>query len=148
MGLDMYLYKHTYLPFEEGEKLAKVQIHGLRGVRVERVSYVVEKIGYWRKANAIHKWFVDNVQDGKDECHESYVSREDLEELLEIVKQVEADHAKARELLPTREGFFFGGTDYDNWYFEDIKRTIEIIQNALKEDDSEAPFDFYYRSSW
>lgn len=27
-----------------------------------------KEIGYWRKANHIHKWFVDCVQDGEDDC--------------------------------------------------------------------------------
>ena len=27
-----------------------------------------EEVGYWRKANAIHGWFVRNVQNGKDDC--------------------------------------------------------------------------------
>lgn len=37
------------------------------------------QVAYWRKANAIHKWFVDNVQGGKDECQRSYVPRKALE---------------------------------------------------------------------
>ena len=28
--------------------------------------YDGDQIASWRKANAIHKWFVDNVQDGVD----------------------------------------------------------------------------------
>ena len=42
-----------------------------------------EKVGYWRKANQVHKWFVDNVQDGDDDCGTYPVTREQLEELLE-----------------------------------------------------------------
>ena len=30
--------------------------------------YEDNQIASWRKANAIHKWFVDNVQDGVDDC--------------------------------------------------------------------------------
>lgn len=39
------------------------------------------EVAYWRKANAIHKWFVDNVQDGKDDCREYDVDLDNLEEL-------------------------------------------------------------------
>lgn len=46
------------------------------------------EIAYWRKANAIHKWFVDNVQDGIDDCRQSVVTREQLNELLEVCKKV------------------------------------------------------------
>lgn len=45
-------------------------------------------IGYWRKANAIHKWFVDNVQEGVDDCKPYYVSREQLKELRTLCHRV------------------------------------------------------------
>ncbi len=51
----------------------------------------------------------------------------------------------AEELLPTQSGFFFGGTDYDEYYMDDIDNTIEIIENLQKEEDLG---DIYYRSSW
>ena len=38
-----------------------------------------------------------------------------------ICDKVLDDNSLAEELLPTRSGFFFGSTDYDEWYFEDIK---------------------------
>ena len=40
-------------------------------------------MGYWRKANAVHNWFVDNVQDGNDGCKHYWVSKEDLQKLLD-----------------------------------------------------------------
>lgn len=40
-----------------------------------------EEIGYWRKANAIHGWFVRNCAEGVDECQPIAVSREQLEAL-------------------------------------------------------------------
>ena len=33
----------------------------------------------WRKANAIHKFFVDTCQNGNDNCQRHYVSRENLD---------------------------------------------------------------------
>ena len=45
-------------------------------------DYDDDEVGYWRKANAIHKWFVDNVQNGEDDCGDYSVSKELLEELL------------------------------------------------------------------
>jgi len=36
---------------------------------------------YWRKANAIHKWFVDNLADGVDDCRPLWVSTDHLKEL-------------------------------------------------------------------
>lgn len=104
-------------------------------------------VGYWRKSNHIHSWFVRNCQDGKDNCQRSYVDREKLEELLDICKEIAADHSRATDLLEPKGGFFFGSVDLDEWYFKDIDRTIEMLTSILKNkrlDDC----DFYYRASW
>ena len=107
---------------------------------------VVERVGYWRKANAIHQWFVVNVQDVEDNCGYYYVSRENLEVLLETVNKVLDDHSLAEDLLPTQGGFFFGATDYDDYHFEDLKETKKIIEEIFAEGDVDA--DYQYHSSW
>jgi hypothetical protein len=53
----------------------------------------------------------------------------------------------ARELLPTQCGFFFGSTDYDEYYIEDVKYTIDIITKALETTDFKTQM-IYYVSSW
>jgi hypothetical protein len=73
------------------------------------------------------------------------VSRDTLEELLDICKQVRDDHSKAEQLLPTQSGFFYGGTEYDEWYFTDIDNTIKIIEECLEDENAD---DFEYSSSW
>ena len=78
------------------------------------------EVAYWRKANAIHGWFVDNIQDGVDDQNEYYVSKEKLE-----------------ELLPVCEGFFFGDYSYSSWYVDDIKDTIEQLTKVLQTTDFE-----------
>lgn len=101
---------------------------------------------YWRKANAIHNWFVENVQDGVDECNEYDVSVEKLKELLNICNDVLEDNDLAETLLPTQGGFFFGTTDYDEWYFENVAKTAVFLTNTIAEyDDKEV---FVYWSSW
>ncbi len=152
MGLDMYLYKKNYIRTDEfykeevrNEVIVKTGGEIDTKIKPNRIKYIVEEVGYWRKANQIHKWFVDNVQNGIDECQSSYVSRESLEELLELCKQVRDDNSKAEELLPSASGFFFGGTEYDEWYFNDINHTIEIIEECLGDEGAD---DFEYSSSW
>ena len=135
---------------------------GLQNAPIEHewnhLTYVFP-IWTWRKANQIHKWFVDNVQEGDDNCQRHYVSRENLEELLETintilaVKTPVARRTKAEELLPTDiEGCFFGSEDYDDWYYQDLKRTKSILEKVFDyEENAEAGkcFDnFYYQSSW
>lgn len=152
MGLDMYLYKKNYIwsgdwikPEMKQEVVVKKGGEVDNSIKPERVKYVVEEVGYWRKANQIHQWFVDNVQGGIDECQSSYVSRERLEELLGICKNIKADNSLAESLLPTQSGFFFGGTEYDEWYFNDIDSTISILEDCLSDEDAD---DFEYRASW
>lgn len=38
---------------------------------------------------------------------------------------------KASYLLPTRDGFFFGGTEYDEYYFKDLEDTKDILERAI-----------------
>lgn len=100
---------------------------------------------YWRKANQIHKWFVDNVQNGEDDCGDYYVSHEKLKELRETCRK--AYFAKDPSLLPPQSGFFFGGTDIDQWYWRDIENTMKQIDRVLALPDL-SDLSFYYNSSW
>ena len=107
-----------------------------------------EEVYYWRKANAIHKWFVDNVQDGIDDCwYHRPVTKEDLKTLADSCKVVLDDHSKAEKLLPTMGGFFFGTYDYDDIYFEKIQYTYDLCMRLIEEFDFEK-YNLYYVSSW
>lgn len=146
MGLDMYLTAKRYISeFGDSDALA-MAVDDLRvnGMRVEEITY---EAGYWRKANHIHKWFVDNVQGGVDNCAQYLVSVEDLEKLLALVNEVLAHTEKAGELLPTTNGFFFGSDLYDEGYFDDLIHTKAIIENVLSIPDLRL-YDVYYSSSW
>lgn len=143
MGLDMYLLKKTYIGnnFKKLEEQVKIEIDG---VQQKRVSQIVEDVGYWRKANQIHSWFVKNVQNGNDNCGEYYVSEDKIKELLSLTNKVLNDHTKAESLLPAQEGFFFGSIEYDKYYFQDLLNTKEILEAVLSDKNGE----FYYHSSW
>jgi hypothetical protein len=130
MGLDMYLF-------------AK-EIDTSRELVVGGDEYCAIT---WRKANAIHKWFVKNVQGGVDDCGEYLVSPEKLKELSRLCKQCIDDVGKAEKLLPTSSGFFFGSTEYDEWYMEDLRDTSKKLDWALGE-HPEKIYAFYYSSSW
>jgi hypothetical protein len=147
MGLDMYLNAERYLwSHVDVDTTLSENIGQLVGLPADgRIKTITVEAGYWRKANQIHNWFVANVQEGKDECQESHVSREQLKELREVCQKVLDNNELAEQLLPTKEGFFFGGKDYDQWYFDDLKETIEVIDNALAMPEQ---WDFNYRSSW
>ena len=161
MGLDMYLYAKQHISGFTNEDLperyqqqAKQYAEIVNLVGAQEYGRLVElpsvsltfKVGQWRKANAIHAWFVDNVQGGEDECKLHYVSREQLQELAELVEQVLADLTKADELLPCREGFFFGTYEYNEWYYDYLRDTRDILNQALTNVSEDC--DFYYQSSW
>ena len=149
MGLDMYLTKKVYIGANYEHNKVTGSINIKQGdtpivIRLNKVVEITEEMGYWRKANAIHNWFVKNVQKGEDDCKEYYVSKDQLIKLLRTVKDVISDHSKAEELLPTTSGFFFGGTEYDEYYFDDLTNTEKIIEKALNEPNG----NYYYHSSW
>lgn len=146
----------------------------VKEIQPDRVSSIEEQVAYWRKENHIHAWFVNNVQGGEDDCREYSVSREQLKELVDTCEKVLAsldDSPKkkvkvkvgwqggkelyedidvyvntelAEELLPTQAGFFFGGTEYDEWYVKGLENTLNQITPLLSEEEG----DFYYQASW
>jgi CRISPR/Cas system-associated protein endoribonuclease Cas2 len=159
MGLDMYLEKcnrkaYGYKNFdideikENNQKLYN-EIKPFLVMRGEHIHWesIFEKVGYWRKANAIHNWFVENVQNGIDNCEYYEVQKDKLEELLKICKSIKENNEIANQLLPTQSGFFFGSTEYGEWYFEDIDYTITLLTKVLEETDFDNEM-ICYISSW
>ena len=179
MGLDMYLYAEKYVSRSDEEYKAVLTTldtpvpfgaDGFTGLSVKLTAL------YWRKSNQIHAWFVKNVQAGKDDCGDYYVSHAQLDDLritclrvlatAETTSRVEVydQHVDGvglvplertvrtiknpralEDLLPSRHGVFFGSTDYDEWYLQDIELTIKLIDRALALPDD---WDLKYGSSW
>lgn len=145
MGLDMYLTKKTFIGNQyEHREPVEISIPSLHHIQPKRISYIEEAVGYWRKANAIHGWFVNHVQEGKDDCEQYYVSKQNLRDLRTVCQSVLDDPKLAPTLLPVQSGFFFGSTDYDEWYITNLNTTIEILDAVLAEGEG----DIYYRASW
>lgn len=109
---------------------------------------VMEQVGYWRKANQIHRWFVENIQNEIDDCeYHREVTKEDLEQLLDACHEVICNPDLSELRLPTQGGFFFGDTDYGEYYLEEVRETIDIITNVLETTDFDKQM-IYYVSSW
>lgn len=151
MGLDMYLTKRTYVKnWDHMQPEEKTVITVLRdgkplpGVDINKISEIVEEVAYWRKANAIHAWFVKEVQEGNDNCQDSYVAREQLKELVDLCKLVLDKPKLALTKLPPQSGFFFGGTDIDEYYLEDLKMTVKMLEPCVADEGG----SYYYHASW
>lgn len=162
MGLDMYLTASKYVGNWEHSDKKDTKCYdtitsalGLKDFFCPgSPSLSVDvTVAYWRKANAIHKWFVQKIQEGVDNCQKCYVDRESLQELLADCQQVLAyknqdDEKKvAMDTLPPQGGFFFGSTVIDQYYYDDIQNTIDQVQKIL-ENPKLDDFDFYYQASW
>lgn len=150
MGLDMYFKANRYFWFMNDDDVkAATQISEIfpetEGLRITNATVMVKQ---WRKANAIHKWFVENVQAGEDDCGEYGVCHADIAKLLEVCNAVLADTSKAPELLPTTNGFFFGSVEYDEWYWRDIEDTKAICERVLNNWNQWAEWSFTYQASW
>jgi len=182
MGLDMYLSKKTYVkqwshnkPEEQFEVSVKRGGEPFKKIDSSRVSYVTEELMYWRKANQIHGWFVHNTEVLEEEV-KYYVTKQDLENLLDTCKQVLDVMSKSKMktvqvrsgwsggeevysdveaydcedeimgLLPPTEGFFYGSYDIDEYYKQVIEETVEFLERELPKCDEYDEFEYY--ASW
>lgn len=150
MGLDMFLNARRYISkYSEPEIVGNIQDAVSRNMLIPanaQVNTIEIELGYWRKANAIHNWFVKNLQNGVDECQKTRVTKKDLIKLRNLCDMIIKGEGRPEALLPTTSGFFFGSTEYNEMYMEDIRNTIMIIDGALELNEFE--WDIYYQSSW
>jgi hypothetical protein len=163
MGLDMYLNKRLYVGGQyrdlEGEIDATFpdKQDGEYHVNIpwNRVSAIEMEGIYWRKANAIHRWFVDNVQQGEDNCGTYHVCIDHLIALREVCEKALFGVEEAIAELEPLGGFFFGSTDKDEGWKYDLQYTIDGINQLEKDDDWERAknnlhfvVEYTYNSSW
>ena len=176
MGLDMYVnirHKNTQskldayeawenkYSYEEFQRLTEEQVEEYLNSEPEYDDAMFGKeLMYWRKANQIHNWFVQNCQGGVDDCGRYAITVNDLMKLKELCEKILTMTEKRKEMrypsfsatekvevdilyltlegveyatehLPSRSGFFFGSTEYDNGYVWDLENTIEQINDTL-----------------
>lgn len=153
MGLDSYLERDERLTDGWHKVDVRAFVDDKEVVRKGVENPVLNtSVAYWRKANQIHNWFVENVQGGDDDCKRHYVPYHKLRELYDICDRILKATGKtrqklAKELLPTREGFFFGTYEYDDYYYECIEDTCKQLEPILAYPDL-TNVSYYYQSSW
>lgn len=177
MGLDMYLSVHHKIRDPYQVKIYSGIERGSTNQNSEGLSVIKTGItyeyAYWRKANAIHKFFVDHVADGVDDCKEVFVPLHALENLhyrchYLILKEegrlselgddnIPAEPRECEDYLPTCEGFFFGSTAYDEYYWNTLVYTEEKLRTLIKflhsnrdrcAEQGGSMYYVYYQASW
>lgn len=219
MGLDMNLYRRVR---DVGQLRDNIK-------KTKEVGDVLDKghfdhhqsVIYWRKFNALHKYFADhfNEQDSNeqdsDNCVDMYMSIDDIKELLALMVKIRnaikvgetwvhyqedyldktdelvakgvgailEENKKERKIisyispsvsgkitvetqhrsqgilnpevceeLPTEDGFFFGTTDYGEYYIECLDYSIKEFEKLIKDHKrltkvvGEQDIDYYYRA--
>lgn len=161
MGLDMYLSARKYVQRKDYGTMRDTQVFDSLVTLVEARDIVESEgftgatieipVAYWRKANWIHNWFVNNVQQGNDDCKDYYVPRDKLVELHQTIKLVLDKPDMARAKLAGVDGFFFGDSNIYNedgtlndYYKHTLEYTLERLNKVVNQED----VDIYYQSSW
>lgn len=167
MGLDQYItirHKSTNNAYAKWEKYWKLKDSERIGIRQPKEPSGALIIGYFRKHNNVHNWFVENVQKGVDDCGRYRISVDDLQNLKQICENIMSHVTKTKrppkystdihgeqyevwqydeytitdegmeyvkEHFPSRSGFFFGNTNYNDDYFWTVENTIEVIKRVI-----------------
>ncbi|MBV7508449.1 hypothetical protein KW850_24850 [Bacillus sp. sid0103] len=167
MGLDMYLFslpKITGMSYDEivkasaemgKHKAEQDEIYEKLKPHIKHFkeydsswSSIYEEVAYWRKANQIHNWFVENLHNGEDEpCFSQEVTKENLQDLNNLCLQVLQQKEPPINFLPTRPGCFFGNLSYDSYYYREIEETQELLAALIKNFNFETHY-LLYQCSW
>lgn len=84
-------------------------------------------VGYFRKVNCVYRYF-----EGKLIDETAWVTKEDCEDIINRCTAVLETPSLASELMPTRSGCFFGSTEYDRYYFSDLKDVRKQFKSFIK----------------
>lgn len=150
MGLDMYLEAKRYLapcdPRTEPMRRAIGAAIGYMPTKEKpgqdaslmEVSGVTVRVGYWRKFDALHQWFVSNVQEGVDDCRPAFVA---VDTLIELETQLERACDD-----PTSVSERFTADADETLEISEVDYTLKVLHHAKQL--QEQGWDIYYRASW
>lgn len=101
---------------------------------------------YYRKINWLRQWMINNTDlQPADNCKEVEIPLTKVQELYDECQNVLTHKTEANTKLPTMPGFFFGSTEYDEDYYEDVKYVKKTIAQLLLDYDSKEPITY---SDW
>lgn len=126
MGLDIYFYKIKESSRRKGEE------------EIDDSDLVDGDIGHFRKVNFLIPFFYY-----EEDCLYKKFDTVVLKDLKDRCERVLSDHSLAEDILPTEPGFFFGSTDYDEWYYRDVEQVLEWCNKTLSSSDEDDWFVIY-----
>lgn len=137
MGLDQAIVK---MSVESAEQIAKWEDGGRMG---EFPDVKTDEVWTGRKENHIHRvvWTLTEVE--PKNCGYVHLSKEVVNEMAVRLRAVLANHSLALELMPPQDGFFFGGTDLNEWYFKDLEQELADFTAILKDWDPESCYAYW-----
>ena len=89
--------------------------------------YYGHYVGYFRKVNCVYRYFEDKLTD-----ETAWVTKDECEDIVKRCSAVLENPDLASELMPTRSGFFFGSTEYDKYYFSDLRDVRKQFKSFIK----------------
>lgn len=147
MGLDIYFYKFKKADWKKASELKEAianepddeKANKMIDEANEMLPDIQTEIGYFRKVNFLMAFF-----NYEGNCEYKEITRKQLRELkdkcfavytLKPGDGVMTDEIikKCSETLPTQAGFFFGNTNYDEWYFQEVKEVLEWVSGVLED---------------
>lgn len=148
MGLDQYItIRHNstndaYTKFNNYWKLSEEERAGKREPKDPAKDLI---IGYFRKHHSIHKWFVNNIQNGVDDCGRYEIQLKDIENLKELCEEILSHVTKEK-----REPKFytdFNGVQHEVWQLDNYivdEEGKNIIDEKLPSYDMDYSDDYFY----
>lgn len=104
------------------------------------------ELGYTSNSNAVFGWIERNVGEIGNYA-DLPMGREHFVQLKADCEFVLAHRDKAEEVMPVREGFYFGSYKYDKYYFYKLENAVEICDKVLSEVDFDSE-DVFFHAWW
>lgn len=121
MGLDIQFYKTKKQDWKEYQRN--------ENPATDDGTLSLLEVAYFRKVNFLVRYF--NYEENLSLIE---IDKQQIEDLIDICKEVleTNDEIVSNTLLPTQCGFFFGSTEYDKYYYDNVKDVLEEFTNILK----------------
>lgn len=101
---------------------------------IEKVNR--KELAYFRKYNFLIPFFEEYYDVEIENLRDLSIGKDGIKELISRCEEVLDNHILADKLLPTTEGFFFGNTEYNEYYYEAIKDCLTKCLEILPEFDT------------